>query len=145
MFPYSLSPIHMDSNTPPMPHVEATLHEEKLATHRIKPLFRTSQVVWYILAMIEALLAFRLVLKLLGANTSAGFTQFIYGITYLFAGPFLVVFPSPQTGRNIFEWSTLLAMAVYFFIAWMIVKAIVMAKPVSTEEADERLPNQEKI
>lgn len=130
---------------PPMPHVEATLHEEKLATHRIKPLFRTSQIVWYVASILEAFLALRFLLKLLGANPAAGFTQFIYGATWLFAGPFLYVFPVSQTGRNIFEWSTLLAMAVYFFIAWMIVKAIVMAKPMSTEEADERLPFQEKL
>lgn len=142
---YLFNPHFMDNTTPPMPHVEATLHEEKLPTHRIKPLFRTSQVVWYVLAVIEVLLAFRFLLKLFGANTAAGFTQFIYGITYLFAAPFLFVFPAPQNGRSIFEWSTLLAMAVYFLIAWMIIKAIIMAKPVSTEEADERLPSQEKL
>lgn len=128
-----------------MPRVDATLHEERLPTHRIKPLYRTTQVIWYILAVIEILLAFRFILKLLGANAGAGFSRFVYSITWLFAEPFLVVFRPSQVQGNIFEWSTLLAMAVYFLIAWMIVKALIMAKPVSTQEADEKLPNQEKM
>jgi hypothetical protein len=134
----------MDTQAP-MPHVDATLHEERLATHRIKPLYRTSQIVWYIIGILEALLALRFLLKLLGANPAAGFTQFIYGATWLFAGPFIYVFRVSQVQSNIVEWSTLLAMAVYFLVGWMIVKALVMAKPVSTEEADQRLPEQEKV
>lgn len=134
----------MDTQAP-MPHVDATLREERLPTHRIKPLYRTSQIVWYIIAILEIFLALRFLLKLLGANAGAGFTQFIYGATWLFAGPFIFVFRASQVQSNVFEWSTLLAMAVYFLIGWMIVKALVMAKPVSTEEADEKLPQQEKM
>lgn len=125
--------------------MDATLREERLPTHRIKPLYRGTQIVWYILAILEILLALRFLLKLLGANAGAGFTQFIYGITWLFAGPFIFVFRASQVQTNIFEWSTLLAMAVYFLVAWMIVKAAIMAKPVSTEEADQKLPEQEKL
>lgn len=134
----------METNSP-MPHVEATLHEERLPTHRIKPLFRISQIVWYIVGVIEAILALRFILRLLGANPAAGFSQLVYNLTWLFAAPFLAVFPASQSGRNVFDWSILLAMAVYFFIGWLIVKALVMAKPVSTEEADQRLPQQERI
>jgi hypothetical protein len=125
-----------------MPRVESTLKEEKLPTQRIKPLYRTTQIVWYILAVIEAILAVRFFLKLLGANTQAGFTQFIYGATQIFAGPFLIVFRVSSVERNIFEWSTLLAMVIYLLIAWIIVKGLIMSKPVSTKEADEKLPGQ---
>ena len=50
-----------------------------------KPLFKGTQVVWYVLSVIEVILAFRFMLKLLGANPEAGFTSFIYAISWPFA------------------------------------------------------------
>lgn len=110
---------------------------------RTKPLYRTSQTVWYILGAIEVLLAFRFILKLLAANAAAGFTNFIYGITTPFASPFLNVFRVSQVEGNVLEWTTLLAMAVYFVIAWGIIKLLVMGKPVSTPEAAVKLERQD--
>ena len=46
-----------------------------------KPIYKGIQIIWYLLGLIEALLAFRFVLKLLGANVGAGFVGFIYSIT----------------------------------------------------------------
>jgi len=108
-----------------------------------KPLYRGTQVVWYILGIIEALLAFRFVLKLLGANPNAGFSEFIYGVTHVFAAPFLAVFQRTQVQGSIFEWSTLLAMLVYWMIALGIIKLFLMSKTVSTPEAAEKLDKQE--
>jgi len=125
-----------------MPRVDSTLKEEQLPTQRIKPLYRVTQVVWYILGLIEILLVLRFFLKLFGANPQAGFTQFIYVITQIFAGPFLLVFRVSSAEGSVFEWSTLLAMAVYFLVAWLIVKALIMSKPVSTKEANKKLPEQ---
>jgi uncharacterized membrane protein len=102
---------------------------------RTKPLYRGTQIVWYILGIIEALLAFRFILKLLAANTQAGFTQFIYGVTAPFAAPFLSVFNISRV--------ELLAMAVYWLIAWGIIKLLVIGKPVSTPEAAVKLEEQE--
>jgi len=129
----------------PMPEVDSTLKKETMPTQNIKPLYRGTQIVWYILLVIEILLMFRFFLKLVGANTAAGFTQFIYTASYPFAGPFAAVFNLTQVQGSIFEWSTLLSMFFYFIVAWLIVKAFVMAKPVSTEEADAKLPTQEKL
>lgn len=108
-----------------------------------KPLYRGTQVVWYILGVMEALLAFRFVLKLLGANPEAGFSSFIYGVTYIFAAPFISVFPMTQVEGNIFEWTTLLAMFVYAVLAWGIIKLFLMGKTVSTPEAAVKLEEQE--
>ncbi len=109
-----------------------------------KPLFRGTQIVWYILSILEVLLAFRFVLKLMGANPDAGFSSFIYGITYVFAAPFLTVFRMTQIAGSIFEWTTLLAMLVYWIIAIAIVRLFLMSKTVSTPEAAAKLENQEK-
>jgi len=110
-----------------------------------KPIYRGTQIVWYILGIIEVLLAFRFVLKLLGASTGAGFTQFIYGITYPFAQPFLAVFKKTQVveGSSL-EWSTLLAMLVYWVLAIAIIKLFLMGKSVSTPEAAVKLDEQEQ-
>src|ERR1051326_4395018 len=100
-----------------------------------KPLYRGTQIVWYIVGLLEAALAFRFVLKLLAANPAAGFTSFIYGVTYPFAAPFLSVFKITKVEGSVFEWTTLLAMLVYWLIAMAIVKLFVMGKTVSTPEA----------
>lgn len=109
-----------------------------------KPLYRGTQVVWYILGILEALLAFRFVLKLLGANPAAGFSSFIYGITYPFAAPFLNVFKITRVEGSIFEWTTLLAMVVYWLIALAIIRLFVMGRTVSTPEAAAKLDNEDQ-
>ena len=110
-----------------------------------KPLYRGTQVVWYIVGLLEALLAFRFVLKLLGANPVAGFTSFIYDVTYPFAAPFLSVFRITKVEGSVFEWTTLLAMLVYWLIGIAIVKLFLMGKTVSTPEAAAKLDTQDRI
>lgn len=108
-----------------------------------KPLYRGTQIVWYILGLIEVLLAFRFVLKFLGANPEAGFTSIIYGVTQLFASPFLNVFGISQVAGSVFEWTTILAMFVYWVLAFGIIKLFLIGKTVSTSEAAAKLSNQE--
>lgn len=109
-----------------------------------KPLYRGTQIVWYILGIIEALLAFRFILKFLGANSIAGFTSVIYGATQIFAAPFLNVFRITKIEGSIFEWTTILAMLVYWIIAYAIIKLFLMGRTVSTPEAAAKLSSQEK-
>jgi hypothetical protein len=110
-----------------------------------KPLFRATQIVWYIAGFIEVILGFRFLLKLFAANPNAGFTEFIYNISYPFAAPFLGVFQQSrltETG-SIFEWTTLLAMLVYWLVAWGLVSLFVSSKTVSTPEASVKLDDQQ--
>jgi hypothetical protein len=109
-----------------------------------KPLYRGTQIVWYILGLLEILLAFRFVLKLLGANASAGFTSLIYNATHIFTAPFTSVFGSSKVSGSIFEWTTLLSMIVYWVVALGIIKLFLMSKTVSTPEAAEKLNAQER-
>lgn len=108
-----------------------------------EPLYRGTQIVWYILGAIEALLAIRFILKLLGANPAAGFTSFIYDVSYVFVAPFLNVFQVTQAQSSVLEWTTLLAMVVYYLIAWGIIKLFFMSKTVSTPEAAAKLDGLE--
>jgi len=107
-----------------------------------KPLYRGTQIVWYVLGVLEVLLAFRFVLKLLGANPSAGFSNFIYSLSYPFTLPFSTVFGTTSVSGSVFEWTTLLAMAVYWLVAFGLIKILTMSKAVTTPEAAVKLDNQ---
>ena len=104
-----------------------------------KPLYRGAQIVWYIVSAIETILALRFVLKLLQANPSAGFTDFIYTLSSVFTSPFARVFQNNRVSESVFEWTTLLAMLIYWIIAMAIIKSFVMSKTVSVGEADQKL------
>ena len=109
-----------------------------------KPLFKGTQIAWYLLSLLEVILAFRFFLKLTGANPSAGFTSFIYALSWPFSAPFLAVFPRTVVEGSIFEWTTLLAMIVYWLVAIGIVRLFLMSKTVSTPEAAAKLDEQEQ-
>lgn len=104
-----------------------------------KPIFRGTQVVWYVLALLEILLAFRFILKAAAANASSGFANFVYTITMPFTQPFAAVFGRTQVAGSVIEWTTLLAMLVYLIVAWGIIKLFLMSKTVSTPEAAAKL------
>jgi hypothetical protein len=108
-----------------------------------KPLYRGVQIVWYILGILEVLLAFRFFLKLAGANPGAGFTRFIYDLSLPFAAPFLDVFRISSVDGKVFEWTTLLAMVVYWLVAYGISRLFVMSRTVSTPEAAAKLQRQD--
>lgn len=82
-----------------------------------KQAFKTYQIIYYVLGIIEVLLGFRFVLKLLGANPT-GFVNLVYSITGVFMAPFRAVFPVSAEGGAIMEWSVILAAIVYAAIAW---------------------------
>lgn len=109
-----------------------------------KPLYRGTQIVWYILGLLEILLVFRFALKLTGANSVAGFSGLIYGLTDIFTVPFSGVFGITRVEGSVFEWTTLLAMLVYWIIAMGIVKLLLIGKTVSTPEAARKLDEEEK-
>ncbi|HWU24527.1 MAG TPA: YggT family protein [Candidatus Paceibacterota bacterium] len=112
------------------------------ADSRTRPLYRGTQIVWYVLGILEALLALRFVLRLLGANPAAGFSTFIYGITYPFLAPFMAVFHTTRLAGSAFDWSTLLAMLIYWLLALAIIRLFLISKPVSRTEAAVKLENQ---
>ena len=84
--------------------------------------------VYYVLGILETLLAFRLILKLLGANPRSGFVAFVYNLSQAFLAPFSGIFrsivsPGIETA-SVFEPATLVAMVVYALIAYAIARII---------------------
>lgn len=106
-----------------------------------KTIFRTYQTLFYILGVLEVLLGFRFLLRLIAANPASGFTQMIYGISAPFAAPFFGIVPAAVAGGSVAEWSTLIAMAVYAVLIWLVVEFFQIVKPVDPIEVEETVDN----
>lgn len=120
--------------TPPV----ATEHPQKVFEKK-KAIFRMYQVIWYILAIIEVLLGFRMTLRALGADPTSGFASLIYALSNPLSLPFSGILPITLSGRSVFEWSTLIAAVVYFLIAYGIIHLLQFVKPVTPIEVAEKV------
>lgn len=94
--------------------------------------FTVKRIIYFILGVIEVLLAIRLVFKFLGANPSSNFVSYIYTTTQGLLAPFHAIFRSTATQgietTAVLEPSTMIAMVVYALIAWGFVKLIVIMR-----------------
>lgn len=88
--------------------------------------------IWLLAGILEILLAFRFVLKLLGANPNSSFVEFVYSVSSPFTAPFRGIFSTPtaegDVTTSIFETSTIVAMIVYAIVAWGLVKLATLNK-----------------
>ena len=84
----------------------------------ISPADRTVRIIYLVFGVIEALIAIRVILKLLAANPYAGFTSLIYNVTQPFVALFQGVFPDAQSKGSVLEVSSLLAILVYALLAF---------------------------
>lgn len=102
---------------------------QQVVTDKVATGTKAEQVIWLIVGILEALLAIRFVLALLAANLSNGFAHLIFSVTYPFVAPFFGLFGYQfQYGVSHFEIETLVAMAVYALIGWVIVKIALIAR-----------------
>lgn len=77
--------------------------------------------IYYILSVIEVLLGFRFIFKLLGANPQNGFVSFMYSMAGIFAAPFSGIFDSfvspGLAAKSVFEPAAIIGMIVYAILA----------------------------
>src|SRR3989344_6277081 len=105
---------------------------KEAVTTETKRIATSSQTVEYLIyfffGVLEILLAFRLILKVMGASTSSGFVGLIYGLTGVFILPFEGIFRRGTAQgletTSVLEPSTLVALVVYAVLAWGIVKLV---------------------
>jgi YggT family protein len=102
-----------------------------VAAERRQGANQVNQIMYTILGILEIVLGLRLVLKLIAANAGSGFADFIYGITGPFIAPFAGLVGTPASGGSILEITTLIAMAVYALLFWIILQviAVITARP----------------
>ena len=80
--------------------------------------FKVTQLIWWVLGLLEALLGLRFLFKLIGANPNNPFAIFLYELTDFFVRPFATLTGTPTAGNMVFEFSTLITMIVYALVGW---------------------------
>lgn len=80
--------------------------------------FKATQLIWLLFGILEAMIALRIGLKLIGANPDSPIVALIYGFTSLFLFPFEGLIGSPAFGSMVLELSSMFAMLIYALIAW---------------------------
>jgi len=86
--------------------------------------FKVTQLIWLFLGILEALIALRIGLKLIGANPESPIVALIYGFTFLFLFPFEGMVATPSAGSIVLELSSLFAMLIYALIAWVVERTV---------------------
>jgi len=91
-------------------------------------MFRTrniiNSVINIILTIVEALLLFRLILKLLAANEAAAFVRWIYETSEPLLSPFEGMFPTVVNSGVVVEMSTLFAIMVYALVGYLLIAIV---------------------
>ena len=110
-----------------------SINNDKTAHESYKmPLWfiQSRNAIYYILGVIEILLAFRFVFRILGANSQNAFVSFLYSAASFFAAPFSGIFnsfvPYGLAAKSVFEPAVIIGMAVYAVIAWGLVGLLSM-------------------
>ena len=83
-----------------------------------------ARVVNTVIGIIEFMLAFRIVLLLLGASSSSQFVAWVYGVTDSLIGPFSGAFANWNIGGMVLDISALFAMIGYVIIAWLLIRLV---------------------
>jgi hypothetical protein len=87
-------------------------------------MFKLDQALWLLLGVIEALIAIRVVLKLMAANPNSGFAALIYAITAPLLAPFAGLTATPSAAGAVLEIPALIAMVIYALFFWFLVRLL---------------------
>src|SRR5437764_326427 len=113
-------PPYQYTNQPPPVSQRAAMNQGESTKFAIGKII--DYIRWIIVAL-ELLFLLRFALELIGADPYNPFAQFLYNFTGFFLYPFLGIVPSTRLGTHgvaVFEWSTLIGMAVYGILYWIL-------------------------
>jgi ABC-type transport system involved in multi-copper enzyme maturation permease subunit len=110
------------SNENRVSEVSTTQHEPEREQRILT--FKATQLIWLLLGILEALIALRIGLLLIGANPGSPIVAFIYSFTSLFLFPFTGLIGSPTYGSMVLELSSLFAMLIYALLAWAVERIV---------------------
>jgi YggT family protein len=83
---------------------------------------RISQLAWVLVGILDLLLVFRFVLKLVDAAAVSDFAALIYRLTDVFVSPFNGILGTPNSASGaVLDVPALLAIAVYTLVAWALI------------------------
>lgn len=76
---------------------------------------------------------------------TAGFAKLIYGLSGVLMAPFSALFGTGRVQGAVFEWSALVAIAIYALIAWGIVMLIRAVVPRRHAETVQRVESDQDV
>lgn len=85
---------------------------------------RVVRLIWLLGGVLETLIGTRVLLKLIAANPAAPFARFVYSITDWFLWIFRGLTASPSIEGSVLEVSSLIAMAVYALLTWVLAQMV---------------------
>jgi hypothetical protein len=113
--------------TPPAQVVDTTSEADLVETRQEEArtvryaIGKLNDFLQWFMAVLEVTLAIRFLLKLIGADPMNLFAGFLYALTDIILFPFSTIVRAPSIHPNqAFEWSTLIAMAIYWLVFWAI-------------------------
>jgi YggT family protein len=109
---------------------ESDAHERRervvtdAAAERRNVAYSITQLIWLFFGIVIGLIFLRVLLMLIGANPASPFAGFIYDITNVFLWPFFGLTATPSVGNLVLDIPALIAMFVYYLVAWAIAKLV---------------------
>ncbi len=103
-----------------------------------RPIQQAIQIVWYALIVIELILGLRFLLSIIGTDPNGALPSLVYALSAPFMAAFISVFQVVTPSAQLLGRGTLLAMAVYFAFAWLLVRFILLCRPFSPEEIERK-------
>jgi len=114
-----IAPPYQYTNQPPPVQQSTAMSEGASRRYTIGKII--DFIRWFIVAL-ELMFLLRFVLELIGADPNNIFAQFLYAFTGFFLYPFLGIVPDTKLGTKgaFIDWSTLIGMAVYGILYWIL-------------------------
>jgi uncharacterized protein YggT (Ycf19 family) len=112
---------HETGATPAGPRTNVNVGASAVASDAVAIVTR---VVMLVMTVLEALLLFRFVFKLTGANASQPLVAWLYAFTEPLVRPFQGIFPEPRAPAVVIDVPALLAILFLFLVGWLIVALV---------------------
>lgn len=92
---------------------------------RTNVLNRVANIIYFLVGALSILLLMRFVFRIIGSDPSNGLVNFVYNLSAPFVAPFAGIAGDPAITRgSVFEFTTLIAIALYVLLAWGIVSLL---------------------
>ena len=85
---------------------------------------RVIPAVWWVVGLLDTLIAIRFLLKMFGASQVSAFVRFMYDLTAPLVAPFHGIFNTAAEGRSVLEPESIVAVIIYTLIGWGAVSLI---------------------
>jgi hypothetical protein len=119
--PVPLTPAGGESPVHPAPDLDESIEAQEEKADYLKFIIgKVGDFLRWFAIVLEVTLAVRFFLKFIGADPTNVFAAFLYALTDIILFPFSTIVHNPPIFRAVFEITTLIGMAIYWLIFWLL-------------------------